>query len=91
MVYQNTKERYVMPVLWVLVLLFFYGMCEGLYPWLRKNAGRLFGRPGVRAALAAIAGCAVFGGIGLSVSGAHGGAARLRGSVRGDLRGHHPA
>lgn len=71
MVYQNTKERYVMPVLWVLVLLFFYGMCEGLYPWLRKYAGRLFGRPGVRAALAVIAGCAVLGGVVMSVQGAH--------------------
>jgi len=69
MIYQNTKERYVMPVLWVLVLLFFLGMCEGLYPFLRERAGRFFERRAVRAALVAIAVCAVLGGMGLSVSG----------------------
>ncbi len=69
MVYQNTKERYVMPVLWVLVLLLFYGMCEGLYPYLRNRAGRLFERRAVRAALAVFAGCTVLGGIGLYASG----------------------
>jgi len=69
MVYQNTKERYVMPVLWVLVLLLFYGMCEGLYPYLRNRAERLFERRAVRAALAVFAGCAVLGGIALYASG----------------------
>lgn len=69
MVYQNTKERYVMPVLWVLVLLLFYGMCEGIYPYLRNRAERLFERRAVRAALAVFAGCAVLGGIALYASG----------------------
>ncbi|HOT46915.1 MAG TPA: hypothetical protein PLM53_07360 [Spirochaetota bacterium] len=35
MVYQNTKDRYVMPVLWILTLFLFYGISEGMAPWLR--------------------------------------------------------
>ncbi len=70
MVYQNTKERYVMPVLWVLVLLFFYGMFEGLYPRLRNTAGRLMERASVRTLLALATGCTVLGGLGMLVAGA---------------------
>lgn len=32
MIYQNTKERYVLPILWLLVLALFYGISEGLVP-----------------------------------------------------------
>lgn len=34
MVYQNTKDRYVLPVLWLLTLALFYGFSEGIFPWL---------------------------------------------------------
>jgi hypothetical protein len=32
MVYQNTKDRYVMPILWILTLFIFYGITRGLAP-----------------------------------------------------------
>ncbi len=41
MVYQNTKERYVMPLLWAWFLFLFYGLSEGLYPWLLRKTGSL--------------------------------------------------
>ncbi len=37
MVYQNTKDRYVMPILWILTLFLFYGISEGMTPWLREK------------------------------------------------------
>jgi hypothetical protein len=41
MVYQNTKDRYVMPVLWILTLFLFYGISEGMAPWLGEKWSRL--------------------------------------------------
>ncbi len=37
MIYQNTKDRYVMPILWILTLFLFYGISEGMAPWLRMK------------------------------------------------------
>ncbi|HPV42519.1 MAG TPA: hypothetical protein PKX40_15175 [Spirochaetota bacterium] len=37
MIYQNTKDRYVMPILWILTLFLFYGISEGMAPWLRER------------------------------------------------------
>ncbi len=41
MVYQNTKDRYVMPILWILVLFLMYGLAEGIRPWLARQMDRL--------------------------------------------------
>jgi hypothetical protein len=41
MIYQNTKDRYVMPILWILTLFLFYGLSEGLAPWLGSRFSRL--------------------------------------------------
>lgn len=41
MVYQNTKDRYVMPILWILTLFLFYGIFEGIAPWFREKYSRL--------------------------------------------------
>ncbi|MBN2160428.1 MAG: hypothetical protein JW807_13625 [Spirochaetes bacterium] len=53
LIYQNTKDRYVMPVLWILNLFLFYGLSRGIYPWLGRVASRLSPKPlaGIRAAL----------------------------------------
>jgi len=54
MVYQNTKERYVMPLLWAWFLFLFYGLVHGFYPWLKEKTARADGRikrTGVYAAL----------------------------------------
>jgi hypothetical protein len=40
-VYQNTKDRYVMPILWILTLFLFKGLSEGLWPWAGKKLGGL--------------------------------------------------
>jgi hypothetical protein len=39
-IFQNTKDRYVMPILWILTMFLFYGLSEGMAPWL----GRIFSR-----------------------------------------------
>jgi hypothetical protein len=42
LVYQNTKERYVLPILWILVLFMFYGLKEGFIPFvsgIKKKIG----------------------------------------------------
>ncbi len=57
MVYQNTKDRYVMPVLWVLTLFLFYGISEGMAPWLRERWSGLSDRAH-KAAGAVLAGAA---------------------------------
>ena len=57
MVYQNTKDRYVMPVLWVLTLFLFYGISEGMAPWLRERWSGLSDRA-QKAAGAVLAGAA---------------------------------
>ena len=44
LIYQNTKARYVLPILWLLNLLLFYGLAKGILPWLQKNLARL--KPG---------------------------------------------
>lgn len=36
LIYQNTKDRYVMPILWILVLFMFYGLSEGILPRARE-------------------------------------------------------
>ncbi|HOD15506.1 MAG TPA: hypothetical protein PLA65_08005 [Spirochaetota bacterium] len=41
MVYQNTKDRYVMPILWILVLFMACGLSEGIRPWLARRMDRL--------------------------------------------------
>jgi hypothetical protein len=43
-VYQNTKDRYVMPILWILTLFLFEGLLEGFRPWVGKKFGRLSDR-----------------------------------------------
>ncbi|OHD66797.1 MAG: hypothetical protein A2176_10010 [Spirochaetes bacterium RBG_13_51_14] len=35
MIYQNTKDRYVMPILWILTLFLFFGVTEGIAPRLK--------------------------------------------------------
>ncbi len=40
MVYQNTKDRYVMPILWILTLFLVCGISEGMWPWLMKQFDR---------------------------------------------------
>ncbi len=37
MIYQNTKERYVIPVLWLLTLFLFFGLSGWVYPWIEKR------------------------------------------------------
>ncbi len=44
MIYQNTKERYVLPILWLLVLALFYGISEGLAPAFKNLIQRIKGR-----------------------------------------------
>lgn len=44
MIYQNTKERYVLPILWLLVLALFYGISEGLVPAFKILIQRIKGR-----------------------------------------------
>ena len=41
MIYQNTKDRYVLPILWVLVLFLFIGLSDGLYPFLKELIFRI--------------------------------------------------
>ena len=41
LVYQNTKSRYVLPILWILTLFLFYGISEGLMPWLKGAFSKL--------------------------------------------------
>ena len=41
LVYQNTKSRYVLPILWLLVLFLFYGISEGMGPWIKGVIGKL--------------------------------------------------
>ncbi len=36
-VYQNTKARYVLPILWLLNLFLFYGLQQGLIPFMAKK------------------------------------------------------
>jgi hypothetical protein len=43
MIYQNTKERYVIPILWLLTLFLFYGLSEWMFPALERAADRLSG------------------------------------------------
>ncbi|MBP7735521.1 MAG: hypothetical protein KA369_06060 [Spirochaetes bacterium] len=76
MVYQNTKDRYVMPILWILTLFLFYGISEGIAPWLKERFSRLTAKtqPAIGAVLAAaaLALCAVsFGAICRDDSAAH--------------------
>ncbi len=40
LIYQNTKDRYVLPVLWILILFLFYGCAYGLFPWIMRIYGR---------------------------------------------------
>jgi len=40
-IYQNTKDRYVMPILWILTLFLFCGLSEGMAPWIGKKFSRL--------------------------------------------------
>ncbi len=36
LIYQNTKDRYVLPVLWILNLFMFYGLAHGVLPRIKK-------------------------------------------------------
>lgn len=36
MVYQNTKDRYVLPILWLLMMFLVIGISEGFYPRIRR-------------------------------------------------------
>jgi hypothetical protein len=40
LIYQNTKDRYVLPVLWILILFMFYGCERGLFPWVMSTYDR---------------------------------------------------
>ena len=42
-VYQNTKSRYVLPVLWLLNLFIFYGVIDGILPRISNMASRITG------------------------------------------------
>lgn len=44
MIYQNSKDRYVMPILWICNMLLVRGMIEGVIPWLKKRADALSSR-----------------------------------------------
>ncbi|TAL33462.1 MAG: hypothetical protein EPN93_13865 [Spirochaetes bacterium] len=55
MIYQNTKERYVTPILWLLVLFMFYGIENGLAPWIK----RMFIRRATAFRALAIAACLI--------------------------------
>jgi hypothetical protein len=70
MIYQNTKERYVLPVLWLLTLLAFYGLSEGLYPLASGIFDRLKAkfRAGVAAAALAVLTGAWLGALGMMLS-----------------------
>lgn len=59
MIYQNTKDRYVMPILWILVLFLVYGLAEGVRPWLARRMDRLSPRAQAITRLAAITVAAV--------------------------------
>ena len=41
LIYQNTKDRYVLPVLWILNLFLIHGCAFGLFPWLKKISDKL--------------------------------------------------
>ena len=44
MIYQNSKDRYVMPILWICNMLLFRGVIEGVLPWLKDRAEALSSR-----------------------------------------------
>lgn len=56
MIYQNTKDRYVMPILWILTLFLIIGITGGLGPWLSGKWVRM--RQGTRVAATALLGTA---------------------------------
>lgn len=59
-IYQNTKDRYVMPILWLLTLFLFYGITEGMWPWIRERFTALSpkSQKALRGVLAVAAGAA---------------------------------
>ncbi|MBN2079283.1 MAG: hypothetical protein JW838_09975 [Spirochaetes bacterium] len=65
LVYQNTKDRYVMPILWILVLFMFYGLSEGIAPRARKLVASMGRLP--RALLLALASAVTAAGYGASI------------------------
>lgn len=56
LVYQNTKDRYVMPILWILTLFLVTGVTGGLWPRLSAAWDRM--KPKTRVAAAALLGAA---------------------------------
>ncbi len=42
-IYQNTKDRYVLPILWLLVLFFVTGFTEGLFPKIQSTMKKVTG------------------------------------------------
>jgi hypothetical protein len=55
MIYQNTKDRYVLPILWLLVLFLFMGLSEGIAPAVKERFSRML--PGSRKKLMITAVC----------------------------------
>ncbi len=49
LVYQNTKARYVLPILWFLVLVMFTGFSEGVVPLIQRSRERISGVLGAAA------------------------------------------
>ena len=41
LIYQNTKDRYVLPILWILTLFLSYGVVKGIIPFLRARFDRI--------------------------------------------------
>lgn len=52
LIYQNTKDRYVMPILWILNLFLITGITGGMMPWLSGICGRM--KQGARGAVTVI-------------------------------------